>query len=418
MKKTYFCIDLKTFYASVECVERGLDPFKTDLIVADPSRSSGAICLAISPKMKARGIKNRCRVYEIPSDVKPIVAVPRMKKYMEYACRIYKIYQRYVSNSDIHVYSIDEAFLDVTSYLKYYDMSEVELASEIISEIYRETGITATAGIGDNLFLAKVSLDIIAKHKKNNIGYLNQDLFKEKLWLHQPLTDFWQIGPGIERRLNNLNIYTMKDIALTDSNILYKEFGVNAKYLIEHSRGLESCTIKDIKNYHSKSKSISNSQILFQDYNYYDAKKVLIEMIDNLLGRLILQGMATTNVSIYIGYSKDTISGLKYSISFSEATNSYRLLLREILKKYDEKIKKDYYVCRIGISFNNLVKKDISQTDLFNNHTEEDDEYNLENVIIKLRQKFGKSSLLRAISYTPHATALKRNKLIGGHNAE
>ena len=418
MNRSYLCIDLKTFYASVECAERGLDPFKTDLIVADPRRSSGAITLAITPHMKEMGIKNRCRVYEIPDNIKPIVAIPRMKKYIEYSARIYKIYLKYISSEDIHVYSIDEVFLDVTSYLKLYKKSGEELAKMIMEDIYKETKITATAGIGTNLFLAKVALDILSKHSKTNIGYLDEKLFKEKLWNHTPLTDFWQIGKGIEKRLEKYNIHTMKDICEINKNILYKEFGINAEILIDHANGIESCTIKDIKEYRPKSTSISNSQILYEDYNYKDAKVVLIEMIDNLLGQLILKEYQTKNVSIYIGYSKDKIPSLKYSITYHEATNSYRKLLNSILEEYDKKIDKITPIRRIGISFNSLEKRHISQLDIFHKIKEEDQEFKTTKIMNDLKTKFGKNSILRAISLSHSATAMKRNKLIGGHNAE
>ena len=206
MNRVYFCIDLKTFYASVECVERGLDPFKTDLVVADIERSKNTICLAISPKMKMRGIKNRCRMWEIPYNIHPIIAKPRMKKYIEYSALIYSIYLKYISPNDIHPYSIDEMFLDVTSYLKLYQKSPIELAHTIMNDIYETTGITATAGIGTNLYLAKVALDIISKKSRTNIGYLDEALYKKQLWHHTPLTDFWRIGTGIEERLKKHHI--------------------------------------------------------------------------------------------------------------------------------------------------------------------------------------------------------------------
>ena len=265
--KWYLCIDLKTFYASVECVERNLDPFKTDLVVADIKRNKGAICLAISSKMKMRGIKNRCRIYDIPKNVKPIIAKPRMKKYIEYSAKIYGIYLNYVSKEDIHVYSIDEAFLDVTTYLKMYKMNGISLAKKIMDDIKKQTGITATAGVGTNMYLAKIALDILSKHDESNIGYLDEKLYKEKMLDHTPLTDFWQIGKGIQNRLYKHHIMTMRDILNASPSILYKEFGVNALYLIDHANGIEPMTIKEIKEYKPVSTSISSSQILFRNYN-------------------------------------------------------------------------------------------------------------------------------------------------------
>ena len=261
MQRYYLCIDLKTFYASVECVERGLDPFNTNLVVADESRGKGTICLAVSPKMKMLGVKNRCRLFEISPTIKYMIAMPRMKKYIEYSANIYAIYLKYFAKEDIHVYSIDEAFMDATNYLKLYQMNPVELAKTIIKDIYKNYGITATAGIGTNMYLAKIALDITAKHSATNIGYLDEEKYKKELWHHKPLSDFWQIGKGIERRLNKMRVFTMYDVAHIDQKKLYKEFGVNAEYLIDHSWGKESCTIADIKKYKPKTNSITNSQV-------------------------------------------------------------------------------------------------------------------------------------------------------------
>ena len=305
MQKYYLCIDLKTFYASVECVERGLDPFNTNLVVADPERGKGTICLAISPKMKMLGVKNRCRIFEIPPTIKYIVATPRMKKYIEYSANIYAIYLKYFAKEDIHVYSIDEAFMDVTNYLKMYQMNPVELAKTIIKDIYKNYGITATAGIGTNMYLAKIALDITAKHSATNIGYLDEEKYKKELWYHKPLSDFWQIGKGIERRLNKMRVFTMYDVAHTDQKRLYKEFGVNAEYIIDHSWGKESCTIADIKKYKPKTNSITNSQVLFEDYSFEKARLVLKEMVELGSLRLIENNLVTDTVGLYIGYKSN-----------------------------------------------------------------------------------------------------------------
>ena len=414
----YLCIDLKTFFASVECVERNLDPFKTDLIVADISRNKGAICLAISPKMKARGIKNRCRIYDIPKNVHPIIAKPRMMKYIEYSCKIYDIYLKYISSDDIHVYSIDEAFLDVTSYIKMYKKNPLEIAKMIMDDIYKETGITATCGIGTNMYLTKIALDIISKHSKNNIGFLNEKLYKEKLWHHTPLTDFWQIGRGIEDRLHKLHIKDMYDIAHYDENKLYKEFGVNAKLLIDHSWGIEPCTIKDIKNYKPKSKSISNSQILFRDYDFKEAKVVLNEMIDTLVLTLVSKKLYANNIGFYIGYSKDIISPLSVSKKLEYQTNSYEKISNILLEEYDYRINQNYKIRKIGIFFSDVTNKKIKQLDIFNTIVNEEKEEQLEESIYNLKNKYGKNSVLRAVSYTDSGTQRIRNTLIGGHNAK
>lgn len=280
MQKAFLCIDLKTFYASVECVERRLDPFNTNLVVADPNRGKGTICLAVSPKMKMLGVKNRCRLYEIPPHIHYIIAMPRMKKYIEYSANIYAIYLKYFSKEDIHVYSIDEAFIDISKYIKLYDGDIIKLTQKIIKDIYNTYGIIATAGIGTNMYLAKVALDITAKHSFTNIGYLNEEKYQKELWHHKPLQDFWQIGSGIERRLNKLKLYDMYDIAHANPKKLYKEFGINAQYLIDHSWGKENCTIEDIKRYKPKSKSITNSQVLFEDYTFEKARLALKEMVE------------------------------------------------------------------------------------------------------------------------------------------
>ena len=413
---TYICVDLKTFFASVECVERGLDPFKTDLVVADIGRSKGAICLAISPKMKERGIKNRCRIYDIPRGIKYIVAKPRMKKYIEYSARIYGIYLDFFSKEDIYVYSIDEVFIDVSKYLKMYKKNEVCLAKDVIEEIYKRTGICATAGVGTNMFLAKIALDILSKHNKSHIAYLDEKLYKEKLWNHRPLTDFWQIGKGIENRLYKHHLKTMEDVAKCNPNILYKEFGINAEILIDHAWGREPTTIRDVKNYRVKSKSISNSQILFRDYNYKEARVVLIEMIDSLVLELVSKKLYTSNISIYIGFTREESGGIHFSFT-TDLTNSYSKILSLVLKEYDYRIMEEFKIRRIGISFNNLDIKKYEQLNLFEKE-DNIDEIKIEDTINDIKNKFGKNSILRCISLDKNATQRVRNIYIGGHNAE
>ena len=410
--KTYIIIDLKTFYASVECVERNLDPFKTDLVVADIKRNKGAICLAISPKMKARGIKNRCRIYDIPKNVKPIIAKPRMKKYIEYSAKIYGIYLDYVSKEDIHVYSIDEAFLDVTNYLKMYKMDGISLAKKIMNDIKEKTGITATAGVGTNMYLAKIALDILSKHDKSNIGYLDEELYKEKLLDHTPLTDFWQIGKGIQNRLYKHHIMTMRDILKTTPSILYKEFGVNALYLIDHANGIEPMTIKEIKSYKPVSTSISSSQILFRNYNEQEARVIIIEMLDMLTLELVKKNLYTDNISVHISLSD--YDYIHFSVNVN-SSNNFKKIKNLVLDEYDYVIKSDI-IRRIGISFNGLNDKKYEQLDLFSSYEENDSR--LENTINNIKDKFGKNSLLRCISLDKNATMKIRNNYIGGHNAK
>lgn len=416
MQRTYLCIDLKTFYASVECVERHLDPFNTNLVVADPSRGKGAICLAISPKMKMLGIKNRCRIFEIPPTVKYIIALPRMKKYIEYSANIYAIYLKYFAKEDIHVYSIDEAFMDATNYLKMYNMTAVELAQTIIKDIFNTYGITATAGIGTNMYLTKIALDITAKHSSTNIGYLDEEKYKNELWHHKPLTDFWQIGNGIERRLNKMRIFDMYDIAHTEPKKLYKEFGVNAEYLIDHSWGKESCTIDDIKAYKPKTNSISNSQILFEDYSFEKARLVLKEMVELGSLRLIESNLVTDTVQLYIGYSKDVIKATGGTQKITTCTNVYSELLKAFLSLYDRTTNRNTGIRRIGISFANVIETENIQLNLFTDQEKIDRERKLELAMCSIKNKMGKNKILRGMNLEEGATTMIRNELIGGHN--
>ncbi len=417
MQRYYLCIDLKTFYASVECVERRLDPFNTNLVVADESRGKGTICLAITPKMKMLGVKNRCRLFEIPPTIKYMIAMPRMKKYIEYSANIYAIYLKYFSKEDIHVYSIDEAFMDVTNYLKMYQMNPVELAKMIIKDIFKTYGITATAGIGTNMYLAKIALDITAKHSATNIGYLDEEKYKKELWYHKPLTDFWQIGKGIERRLNKMRVFTMYDVAHTDQKRLYKEFGVNAEYLMDHSWGKESCTIADIKKYKPKTNSITNSQVLFEDYSFEKARLVLKEMVELGSLRLIENNLVTNTVGLYIGYSKDIIKATSESKKLENYTNVYSELLKVFLEIYDNNINRGVAIRRIGVNFANVIETENVQLSLFTDQEKIDKERKLELTMSSIKNKMGKNTILRGMNLEEGATTLVRNKLIGGHNS-
>ena len=417
-KRYYICIDLKTFFASVECVLRGLDPFKTNLVVADPSRGKGAICLAISPALKNMGIRNRCRLFEIPDDVEYITAMPRMRKYMEFSTKIYSIYLRYIAKEDIHPYSIDEMFLDVTNYLELYNTTPERIAKALLNKIYDELGLTATAGIGTNLFLCKVALDIKAKKTKSNIAFLDEELFKKEMWDHLPLTDFWQIAHGIERRLNRLGLFTLRDVANANEELLYKEFGVNAEILIDHAKGIEPVTIKDIKAYKTKSHSISQSQILFEDYEYDKARLVVKEMVEVLSFKLIDERLVTSHISLYIGYSKDIIPPTGGSMKINICTNVYSKILPHFMEVFDKTTNKDHKIRRVGISFGNVVSEDLEYFNLFTDPDEVYKERKLQQTISDLKKKYGKSSVIKAMNLEDGATTLKRNKLIGGHNAD
>ena len=413
----YICIDLKTFYASVECVERKLDPFSTNLVVTDVSRGKGAICLAITPKMKMLGIRNRCRLYEIPPNVKYIAAVPRMKKYIEYSANIYAIYLKYFAKEDIHVYSIDEAFMDATKYLKMYKMNAIELAQKIIKDIFDTYGITGAAGIGTNMYLSKIALDITAKHSSSNIGYLDEEKYKKELWHHKPLSDFWQIGSGIERRLNKMRIFDMYDVAHADPKRLYKEFGINAEYLIDHSWGKESCTIADIKKYKPKTNSISNSQVLFEDYNFEKARLALKEMVELGSLRLIQNNLVSDTVQLYIGYSKNVINATGGTQKLTNHTNLYSELVKAFLNIYDRTTNKQVGIRKIGISFGRVIETENVQLSLFVEQEKNDKEKELELVINSIKNQMGKNTILRGMNLQEGATTRMRNKLIGGHNS-
>ena len=296
---------MKSFYASVECVDRKWDPFEKNLVVADPERTEKTICLAVSPAMKALGVPGRCRVFEIPEGIEYFMAKPRMRLYMEVSAKIVSIYLRFVSAADLHVYSIDECFIDLTPYLSLYKTSAKALVDRMRAAVYEETGITATAGIGPNLFLAKVALDITAKHCKDGIGVLDEESFKQHIWHHRPITDIWQIGRGIATRLARFGIRDLEGVAHADIDLLYREFGVNAEYLIDHAWGLEPCTIAEIKAYEPESTSFGNGQVLPCDYTFDEARMVLREMVDETALELVDKQVVASSVHLYIGYKKD-----------------------------------------------------------------------------------------------------------------
>lgn len=418
MKKVYMCIDLKTFFASVECSERKLDPFQTNLVVADPSRGKGALCLAITPKMKAIGIRNRCRIFEIPNNVEYITALPRMNLYMDYSARIYGIYLRYVSEKDIHVYSIDECFIDMTPYLKLYNKKPKEFAQMLMDAVMEETNITATAGIGTNLYLAKIALDIISKHVHDNIGMLTEKTYRKYLWHHTPITDFWHVGTGIANRLAKLGIQDMYGITMCPEETLYKIFGINAEYIIDHAWGREPTTIAQIKAYTPSTNSISNSQVLFEDYSYLDALLVVKEMVELNTQRLIKYHLVTDRISLYIGYSDDNGGGASGGqMKLTIRTNSTKKLTKEFIRLYHAKVIPDRLIRKIGISFCDVLDEYYESYDLFTNIDEIEEERNLQLAIIEIKEKFGKNAIFKGMNKLEKATTIKRNTLVGGHNA-
>lgn len=415
--KIYLCIDLKSFYASVECVERGLDPFKINLVVADPTRGGGAITLAATPAIKKLGVPSRGRIYEIPKNIEYITAPPRMTLYMQYSATIYSIFLKFISSEDIHVYSIDESFLDITTYMSLYNTTPKQLAKMILDEIYNQTGITATVGIGTNLFLAKVALDITAKHAKDCMGYLDEDLFKQLIWHHQPITDIWMIGPGTANKLAMLGIKDLYGVAHYNEKILYKLFGINAEYLIDHSWGREPTEISDIKAYKPSSNSISNSQILFEDYNYKDAYLIMKEMVESNVLQLTEKHLVTNHISLYVGYSKNCIKPSRGSRKITNTTNSYRILLEEFKLLYKKIINPNYPIRQIGISFGNVKDEIYEQFDLFADQEDIEKEKRVQEALVHIRNKYGKNAVLKGMNFYEKATQRKRNGLVGGHNA-
>ena len=417
-EKQYLCIDLKSFYASVECVERGLDPMKTDLVVADPERTNKTICLAVSPSLKAKGVKNRCRVFEIPKNIDYIMAPPRMQKYIDYAAEIYGIYLEYIAPEDIHVYSIDEAFIDVTNYLWLYNMTAKELAIKLMNEIYTRVGVRATCGIGTNLYLCKIALDITAKHSPDFIGFLDEKKYIKTMWTHKPLTDFWRIGHGTAERLARYGIYTMGDIAHAPEDILYKWFGIDAELLIDHAWGRESTTIKDIKNYRAKSNCLSSGQVLMRDYTFMEARLIVKEMLDLLCLDMVSKNLITDSVSLYIGYSNSlNVSGAKGTANITKKTNADSLIIPAATALYDKIVNPEYPVRRINITCNRVTSDNgAEQLTVF----DEDDTVKnkvIQETMLKIKGKYGKNSILKGINFEEAATTRERNQQIGGHKA-
>lgn len=420
-QKSFICIDLKSFYASVECVERGLDPFKTNLVVADPTRSQSTICLAITPAMKKLGVKNRCRIHEIPAGIEYITAMPRMQLYIDYSARIYSIYLRYVSKEDIHVYSIDECFMDVTDYLSLYHMTEKEMAVELMDAVMEETGITATAGIGTNLYLAKIAMDIVAKHVDDHIGILDEISYRQQLWDHRPLHDFWRIGSRTEKKLAGYGIHTMGDIAytsVTSEDWLYKMFGIDAELLIDHAWGLETCDIHDIKNYHTEEHSLSNGQVLMRNYSFEEAVVVVREMTDVLVLDLVSKGLITSSVTLWIAYDhwyeKPSSHG---TVKLTSPTNSSSSIINEVEKLYRQITDRHTGIRRIEICANRVMPEGYLQYDLFTDPVVVEKEKNLQQAILDVKKRYGKNAIMRGANLLDCSTYRERNNQIGGHRA-
>lgn len=504
--KTYIAIDLKSFYASVECRERSRDPLTTNLVVADPSRTEKTICLAVSPSLKKYGLSGRARLFEVIQKVNAannirklkapnhvfsgssddstelqknpslkidyIIAPPRMARYMEYSTKIYNIYLKYIAPEDIHIYSIDEVFIDVTHYLSTYNMTARALAMTMIQDILDTTGITATAGIGTNMYLCKIAMDIVAKHiepDKNGvrIAELDEMSYRRLLWNHRPLTDFWRVGRGYSKKLEKIGLYTMGDIARcsigksTDyynEELLYKLFGINAELLIDHAWGYEPCTMEDVKAYKPETNSISSGQVLHCPYEFDKARLVVKEMIDLMALDLVDKGLVTNQIVLTIGYDIENMTDKNRSQSYkgtvttnyygkkvpkpahgttnlSKQTSSTTLITNAVMELYDKIVNKKLLIRRINIVANKLVDEHsvknankYEQLDLFTDYeilkkqrekenAESEREKRMQNTILDIKKKFGKNAILKGMNLQEGATAKDRNNQIGGHKA-
>lgn len=417
-QRTYMCFDLKSFYASVECVARGLDPFETNLVVADPSRGERSICLAVSPAMKALGVPGRCRVYEIPPNIDYIMATPRMQEYINVSTQIYGVYLKYVAAEDIHIYSIDEVFMDVTDYMAARGLDPLGFARTIMADVLATTGITATCGIGPNLYLAKIALDIISKHSPEFIGVLTEESYRQKLWEHQPLSDFWRISRGTVARLSHLGIRNMRDICQTDEALLYKAFGIDAQLLIDHAWGRESAKISDIKAYKPSSHSVSTGQVLHEGYDIPGAKLLILEMAELLSLELVEQSMAASTVDILLFYSYSSdIKPTHGSIRLDAPTSSTKTLLKYTAALYDRIATVDELVYKLNVSFGSLTAEEGLQYDMFTDASAQEKEKRLQGAVLDIKRKYGKNGIFKAMNLLDGAKTLERNGQIGGHKA-
>ena len=416
----YMCLDLKSFYASVECADLGVDPFTTPLVVADASRGLGAITLAISPALKQLGVKNRCRLFEIPSTIEYMAVKPRMRRYMEVSASIYSVLLDYVAPEDIHVYSIDEYFIDVTPYSRLYKKTWRELALLFKYKVLKQTHVHATVGLGTNLFLAKVALDVLAKHAPQGIGILNEKLFKEKIWHHQPITDIWQIGSGIASRLHKYGVVDLHGITTVPEERWYKEFGINAELLIDHAWGRETCTMKEIHMYRPAKHSLSRGQILLRNYSYEECFVPLREMVESLLLELIAEKALTKYISLGVRYADKKVKGTGGSRRLSKYTCSLEVLSQAVLELYKKTTHPHQEIRQLSVGFDDLVSREAVpwEEDLFSTSQDREEKvYQVERTVLSIKEKFGGNSILRASSLQEEGTMQFRNTLVGGHNA-
>ena len=465
--RTYIAIDLKSFYASVECVERGLNPLTAKLVVADESRTDKTICLAVSPALKAYGIPGRARLFEAKQKargVEFIIAKPRMAKYIEVSCQIYDIYLKYVAPEDIHVYSIDEVFMDVTDYLASYKKTAHQLTITIIRDVLMQTGITATAGIGTNMYLAKVAMDIVAKKMPADkdgvrIAELDEMSYRKQLWDHHPLTDFWRVGHGIADRLARYGLDTMGKIArqsVDNEELLYKLFGVNAELLIDHAWGWEPCTIDLVKAYKPETNSMSSGQVLTEPYTFEKARYVVMEMADAISLDLVEKRLVTNQFVLTVSYDRESLTrpeiASKYhgeivmdhygrpvpkhahgTANLASHSSSSKEIIGAVMSLYDSIVNKDLLIRRLNISTNHVIREEgrgkkedeqSLQLDLFTDYdaiAKEEQakkkERRMQEAVLNIKKRFGKNAILKGTSFAEGATAKERNRQIGGHKA-
>ena len=410
-KRTIAVIDLKAFYSYVECLDRGLDPWTTPLVVADKDRGTNTIVLSVSPYLKKQGVPSRCRIKELPKKFEYIYAVPRMERYLEKSANVIDVLYHFVSEEDVHVYSIDEAFIDLTTYLNYYKKTPLQMVTTIINQIKEDTGLQATAGIADNFFLAKVALDIYAKTAKNGIARLSSNEIKEKLWPITPLHKIWSIGTRTEAKLNKMNIFTVRDIALSNVDYLKSKFGIMGEQLWRHANGIDEADIHE--SYESKERSFTLGQVLFRDYNKEEAITIIREMVDTLTSRMRNEDKMCNTVSIYIGYSKN-LGGFSRRSTLLAASDDSKTILDAVLEIYNRYIQ-DLPIRNIGIFYGGLVPASHQQLDLFEDEKKQINRRNLQKAVDKLHSKYGNNSVLRASSLLEESTIKERNEYIGGH---
>ena len=414
LHRNFLCIDLKSFFASAECLDRGLNPFTTPLVVANPTQGNGAITLAVTPYLKTLGVKSRGRLYEIPKSIKYMIAKPRMSLYLAKSREVVEVYLKYVSLEDLHIYSIDECFLDVTNYLKMYGKSDYELALDILEDVRKETGLTATCGIGPNMLLAKLSMDIEAKHNKDFIAKWTYDDIPNKLWPIHPLSKVWGIGPRMEVNLNRLGIYSMYDLAHYDRNKLKQKFGVIGTELWNHANGIDLSLIGDMEK--TRDKSYSHSQVLFKDYNGNNIKIIIREMVEVVTMRLHKNHVTSSLIGLGIGYSKDVGGSFYHQIKLDQPTDIESVILANALMIFD-KYYEDLPIRKVTVSCGRLQEKSGVQLNIFDNIEKIREQEQINEAILEIKDKYGKNALLKASSLLDDSTIQERNKKIGGHSA-